>query len=274
MPAPTQHDLRHLAEARAALAAVTPDIVRVIRHSAHEGRVLGHWGTGEVAAHLSHVIRLDTDAIAGRVLPPAELHPAGVADVTDAELAADPERDPDALAARVETLMQDFLAASEAPADDHVSWLGGVRLPASAVACHLLEEVLVHGFDLARPTNQQWSIRPAHAALSIVGAVAPIVTAAGPTAFLRSRRAAEFRARVEVRLRGHDRLAIVFDNGLTIEPGARGPFDAHVSVDPASMLLLLLNRVSRRPLLLRGKIVVWGRRPWQVARMTSMITPP
>ena len=271
---PTQHNLRHLDDARAALATVAPDLVRLVRRSAHVGPVLGHWGTAEVAAHLSHVIRLDTDAVAGRVLPSATLTPKGVATVTDAELAADPERGHDALADRIELLLQDFLAAAEAPADEHVTWLGGIRLPASAVACHLLEEVLVHGYDLATETTRDWTIAPAHAALVVVGAVAPIITAAGATAFVNPRRAAGFQARLDVRLRGHDRLTITFDNGLTIGGEATGPVDAHVSADPASMLLLLLNRVRPAHLVLRGKVAVWGRRPWRVPQLMGAITPP
>jgi hypothetical protein len=225
------------------------------------------------------VIRLDGDALAGRLLPPAELRPAAVATVTDAELAADPERDPVALADRVEAQLADFLAATERPVIETVTWLGGVRLPASAVMCHLLEELLVHGFDIARAGGQPWPIDPAHAALAIVGAAAPIVTAAGPTAFVNPRHADGFQARFDIRLRGHARFAVAFDDdGLTIdvEPQSNGggPVDAHVSADPAAMLLLMLNRVKPAPLALRGKVIVWGRRPWQVARMVSAMLPP
>jgi hypothetical protein len=272
------HDVRHWTEARTAVAQLAPSFVRLVRESAPVGPVLGHWGTGEIAAHVSHVIRLDGDALAGTPLPPAELRPAAVAGVTDAELAADSERDPTALAERIEAQLAEFLAGTERPTVESVTWLGGVQLPASAVMCHLLEELLVHGYDLATAGRRSWPIAPAHAALAIVGAAAPIVTAAGPTAFVDPRHASGFRARFDIRLRGQERFTVEFDNGLTIRAGSQAgnerPVDAHISVDPAAMLLLMLNRVKPGPLALRGKVIVWGRRPWRVPRMVSAMMPP
>lgn len=273
-----QHDPRHWNEARAAIADLAPALVRVVREGAPVGRVLGHWGTGEIAAHVSHVIRLDGDSLSGRLLPPAELRPAAVATVTDAELAADPERDPVVLAERLEAQLADFLACTESPVIETVSWLGGVRLPASAVMCHLLEELLVHGFDLARAGGRPWPIAPSQAALAIVGAAAPIVTAAGRTAFVNPKHATGFRARFDIRLRGQEGFVVEFDEGLTIRVGAEAddgrPVDAHISADPGAMLLLMLNRVKPAPLALRGKVIVWGRRPWRVPRMVAAMMSP
>jgi hypothetical protein len=263
-----------LTDARTAIAAITPSFVRLVRESAHDGPVVGHWGTGDVACHVSHVITADTEALAGRPPPPTELTPPAVAVLTDAMLADDPERDAGVLADRIEALLADFLAVNDTPASEQVTWLGDVRLPASAVACHLLEELLVHGFDLATATNGAWTIAPAHAALAIAGAAVPIVTAAGPMAFVNPNRAQGFRARFDVRLRGHQRFIFVFDDGMTIEDDTSEPVDAHVSADPVSMLLLMLRRVSAPRAILGGKITVWGRRPWRLRRMLTVMTPP
>jgi hypothetical protein len=262
-----------LADARAAIAAITPSIVRLVRESAHDGPVLGHWGTADVACHVCHVISGDTDALAGRPLPMAELTPKAVAVLTDEMLAADPERDLGALADRVETLLADFLEVSRAPVSEEVVWLGGIRLPASAAACHLLEELLVHGFDMATPTKGAWKIAPAHAALAIAGAAVPIVNAAGSLA-VHPKRGRGFRARFDVRLRGHQRFTFAFDDGLTISDDTSGPFDAHLSADPVAMLLLMLGRVRPAQALVGGKIAIWGRRPWRLRRMLTVMTHP
>jgi hypothetical protein len=202
------------------------------------------------------------------------LTPAAVAVLTDAMLAADPERNLGVLADRVETLLADFLAVSNAPVSEQVTWLGDIRLPASAVACHLLEELLVHGFDLATPTNGAWTIAPAHAALAIAGAAVPILAAASPTAFVHPKRARGFRARFDVRLRGHQRFTFVFDDGLTIGDNTSEPVDAHLSANPVSMLLLMLGRISPTRAILGGKITAWGRRPWRLRRMLNVMTHP
>jgi len=264
----------HLTDACTAIAAITPSFVRLVRESAHDGPAIGHWGIGEVACHVSHVITADTAALAGQPPPTTELTPAAVAVLTDAMLGDDPERDVAVLADRIEALLADFLAVSDAPASGEVTWLGDTRLPASAVACHLLEELLVHGYDMATATNGAWTIAPAHAALAIAGAAVPIVTAAGPKAFVDPKSAQGFRARFDVRLRGHQRFTFVFDDGLTIEDDTSEPVDAHVSADPVAMLLLMLGRVSAARAILGGKITAWGRRPWRLRGMLSVMRPP
>lgn len=264
----------HLAEARTAIAEVGPALVRLVRESAPDGPAVGRWRVGDVALHVCQAFGVDTDALAGRPLPHTALNPAAVAAMNDAVQAADRERDLDVLADRMERLLAEFLAVSAAPAGDEVTWLDGVRLPASAAACHLLEELLVHGYDMAAPAKRPWPIAPAHAALAVTGAVVPIVAAADPQAFVRPGRAEGFRARCDVRVRGHDRFTFVFDDGLKVEPPSSQPVDAHVAIDPVPLLLLLLRRMSRRQALVRGRAVVWGRRPWRLGRMMTMITPP
>lgn len=270
-------------EARAAIAAVAPDFVRLVRQSADVrpvGPAVGTWTPGDVASHVRLVVEVDTDALAGRRLPGTPLRPPAVAAMNDAALAADPERDMGVLADRIEALLAEFLTVSGAPVSEEVTWLGGARLPASAVACHLLEELLVHGFDLATATGREWTIAPAHAALAIIGAVVPIVNGADPMAFVDPERALGFRARVEVRLRGHERFTFVFDDGMRIADGRstaagiRGPVDVHVSASPVSMLLLVLGRVRAPQAVLRGQVLAWGRRPWRLRRALSLMTPP
>ena len=264
----------HLAEARIAIAAIAPKFVRLVREGAPTGPVIGHWEMGDLACHVSQAIKVDTDALAGRPLPVAELNPAAVAAANEDMLATDPERNLDVLADRIEAQLQDFLALSEASESDEVTWLADVRLPASAVACHLLEELLVHGFDIARATKQEWTIAPEHAALAIAGAVLPIVNAAGPMAFVKPERAQGFRARLDVLLRGHQRLTFAFDDGFTFREDDSGPVDVHVSADPAAMLLFMLGRLSVPQAVLGGKFMAWGRRPWRLRRMMTVIAPP
>jgi uncharacterized protein (TIGR03083 family) len=235
---------------------------------------LGAWRVGEVACHLSHVFRVDTDALAGRPVPVTELRPDAVAAMNEAQLAADPQRDPAALAERIETLLGEFLEVSRAPAADPVTWLDDVRIPASVAACHLLVEVLVHGWDIATTGGRAWEIAPHHAALALMGAGGPILNAAGPQAFVNRKRAQGFRARFDIRLRGQGRVSFDFDDGFRVGGPTRGPVDASVSAEPSAALLLMLGRVSVARLALQGKVFAWGRRPWLLRRALAVITPP
>ncbi|WP_160148939.1 maleylpyruvate isomerase N-terminal domain-containing protein [Amycolatopsis alkalitolerans] len=263
-----------LAEACAALREVVPSLVALVRSVPDAGSTaIGTWTVGDTAAHLSHAFRFDTDAAAGRPIPEATVTTAGMAKLNAQLLAEDAERDPALLADRIRALAREFDGVVSRAAT--VDWLQGVRLPPSAVACHLLEECLVHGHDIARATGRPWPIRRAHALLAIEGAAFPLIGALPPTAFVNQQKAASFRGRFDLRLRGGGRTSMVFDRGsLTLEAGCAGDADAHICADPVALMLVFIGRQGIERPLLGGKLAAWGRRPWKLARMLSAISPP
>lgn len=265
-----------LAEARAAVGEVVPPLARLVRNiSDPNAPAVGTWSAGEVAAHLTHVLAGDGDAIAGRPLPSVSVTRADIAELTAQFLDDDPERDPTVLADRIEELGREFDAVAAASRAASVDWLGGAVLPPSAVACHLLEECLVHGHDIATATGQRWPIQRRHALLAIEGGALQIIAALPPSAFINQRKAGSFRARVEVRLRGGGRNRLVIEDGSqTIVPGGGRDVDAHISADPAAFLLVLMGRAARWKPLVTGKVAVWGRRPWKLVRMFDVLSGP
>src|SRR2546430_453234 len=167
-----------------AIDEVLPRFAELVRRNpAVTATAIGSWTLPEVACHVSHVIEADTDALARRELPFVELSPQAVAVMTEAMLVADPERDVTVLADRINALGSIFLELRASPPTGPVTWVGGTQLPPSGVACHLLEELLVHGHDVAKAARAQWRIEPAHAAPAIVGAALPII-AASPESWL------------------------------------------------------------------------------------------
>jgi mycothiol maleylpyruvate isomerase-like protein len=265
-----------LADARAALQEVVPSLIALVRNiSDPNAASVGTWGVADVAAHLSHVFRLDADAIAGRPIPSTIVNTAGVAELNARMLAEDEERDPAVLADRIDVLAKEFDDVASRATADTVSWLQGARMSPSAVACHLLEECLVHGHDIARATGLSWSIHSRHALLVVEGGVLPLIAALPPTAFVNQERSGSFRACVELCLRGGGRTLLVLDDGsLTLGSDARRPVDAHISTDPAALMLTFLGRQGIAKPLLMGKLAVWGRRPWKLARALGAMSPP
>lgn len=265
-----------LAQARAALRDVVARLVTLVRSvpDANSGSV-GTWTVGDVAAHLSHVFRFDTDAVAGRPVPEAMVTAAGMAEVNAKLLAEDGERDPAVLADRIGTLANAFDDVASRSQADTVDWLQGTRLQPSAVACHLLEECLNHGHDIARATGRPWPIERHHALLAVEGAVLPLIAALPPTAFVNQEKARSFRARFELRLRGGEPTVMVFDRGsLTLDAGRARDVDAHISADPAALMLVFIGRQEIWKSLLGGKLAAWGPRPWKLPRMLTAINPP
>jgi hypothetical protein len=264
-----------LADARAALREVVPELVRLVRSIPDpNAAAVGTWRVGDVAAHVSHVCGADTDALAGRTLPAVTVSTASVAELTAAMLADDSERDPAVLADRIGALADAFDEIAAHCEADTVTWLGGARLAPSAVACHLLEEFLVHGHDIARASGRPWPIQRRHARLAIEGAALPII-AALPTAFVNAEKAGSFRARIDVRLRGGGGAQLVFDGGSLLVDAADGrTADAHLSADPTALLLFLLGRQGIWKPLLTGKATGWGRRPWKLLQLRDVMSPP
>jgi hypothetical protein len=265
-----------LTQARAALRDVVPHLVTLVRNVPDTNSAsVGAWTVGDVAAHLSHVFRFDTNALAGRPMPEAMVTAAGMAEVNATMLAEDGQRDPAVLADRIDTLAHDFDDIASRSRAGTVDWLQGVRLPPSAVACHLLEECLIHGHDIARATGRPWPIRRHHALLAVEGGVLPLIGALPPTAFVNQEKAGSFRARVGLRLRGGIRTVMVFDRGsLTLDTASACDVDAHISADPAALMLVFIGRQGIAKPLLGGKLTAWGRRPWQLTRMLAAVNPP
>jgi hypothetical protein len=258
-----------------AIATVLPRFTDVLRRNRTvTAHAIGAWTFPDVACHISHVIEKDTDALTGRALPEVELSPAAVGVATNDMLAEDPERDPAALADRIDKLGGAFLELGVDPPTAPISWIGGTPLPPYAVACHLLEELLVHGHDLATAARTRWPIERAHAALAITGAAVPIMSAS-PQSWVRPGSNPDLHARVEFRLRGHGAFVLALDNGLKVEmPPADVRADAYLSADPAALLLVMLARRSKWAASVRGQIVAWGRRPTALFTLFGNVVPP
>ncbi|MFD8379621.1 maleylpyruvate isomerase N-terminal domain-containing protein [Streptomyces sp. NPDC059679] len=265
-----------MAQARAALRDVVPRLVALVRSAPDANAAsVGTWTVGDVAAHLSHVFHFDTNAVAGRPILEAMVTKTGMAGVNAKMLAEDGERDPAVLADRIDMLANEFDDVASRARAATVTWLQGVGLPPSAVACHLLEECLIHGHDIAKATGRPWSIQRDHALLAVEGAVLPLIGALPPTAFLNQEKAGSFRARFELRLRGGERATMNFDRGsLTLDAGCARDVDAHISADPSALMLVFIGRQGIWKPLLEGKLTAWGRRPWELARMLTVISPP
>jgi len=265
-----------LVQARAALRDVLPRLVALVRSVPDANAAsVGTWTVGDVAAHLSQAFRADIDAIAGRPVPEAIVTKAGIAEATAKLLAEDGERDPAVLADRIEALAGEFDAVASRSRSATVEWLQGIRLPPSAVAGHLLEECLVHGHDIAKATGRPWPIRRQHALLAIDYFAVPLLAALPPTAWVDQERAGSFRARIELRVRGGRRTLMVLNDGsLTLDAGPAREVDARISADPAAFLLVFIGRQGIWKPILEGKLAAWGPRPWKLARMFTVMSPP
>ena len=280
------------AGAREALADEVDRVTALLRSARRpDAPALGRWSVAEVAVHLSQAFLIVPGLAAGDLRAALEAAPglAGgdgdsllgdlwdLGGVTMRGVESDPERDLATLADRIDERATRFLAATAGQADsDPRPWLvKGTSLPLAALTCHLLNETIVHGYDLARAERRRWAIPALHARQVLEGFLIPVFRAVGPRAMLDQARAAGFRATYDLRLRGGGRYFFVLDDGvLTIEEPSSRPVDCRVSAEPVAFLLVGWGRRSQWSAIATGALTAWGRKPWLGMRFRSLMRNP
>jgi uncharacterized protein (TIGR03083 family) len=263
------------AAAQSAVASCAARLTALLRSAPRpRAPALGEWDVTDLAAHFSHSV----DGVAamakggGSLLEDISQLPM----LTGALVRGESERDLGAIADRIDSSVADLLSVvRSAPADDLRAWLvRGVELPVSALTCQVLNDLVIHGHDLATASRRPWPIERAHAALALRGFLLPVMDRLGRSV-VDQEAAAGLRACVEVRLRGGGTAFLHFDHGdLSIGASPRWSVDCHLSVDPAAFLLVAWGRRSQWPAILRGQLVAWGRRPWLGVELRAMLKNP
>ncbi|MCA1682059.1 MAG: hypothetical protein LC700_02785 [Actinobacteria bacterium] len=78
---------------------------------------------------------------------------------------------------------------------------------------HLLNETVMHGYDIAQAAGCPWRIESVHAAMVLGRFIVPVLQALDSRAMVNAAKAAGLRASYDVRIRGGDRFHFLFDDG-------------------------------------------------------------
>lgn len=252
---------------------------------------VGTWTLGDVAMHLSQAWLVVPCLARGDLSPVYDLLPAlagssesgslipdlmSLDQLTGSAVGADPERDPAALADRIEQRAEAYLAdCAAASADESRAWLvEGSRLRLSNLTGHLLNETVMHGYDIATAAGVPWRLVPEHAGLVLGRFIMPVINAVDPASLVHAK-AAGVRVRYDLRIRGADRFRMVFDQGtVQVLPPSGEPVDCHISADPVAFLMVIWQRQSQWSAIAQGKLMAWGRKPWMGLRLRSFLLNP
>lgn len=262
-------------EARRAVAAMGARVSALVRCLNHPDRVaLGTWTTTDVAVHLSHAVDIVTSMARGT--SPMSDDIWDLMKLMPMLVTGESERDLGAIATRMDASVAALLAVlRDTPDNPPRQWVvNGVDFPLSTIASHALNELVVHGGDLARADGAPWPVERAHAALVLRGFVFPVMGALRK-AMVDQERAAGVKATYHVALRGGGDVYLRFDDGdLTVTDTAPGPVDCHLSVDPAAFLAVAWARTTQWPPILKGKLLAYGRKPWLGLKLRSLLRNP
>ena len=274
-------ELRTVAGRMQTLLAAVPDPTK---------HAVGAWNIAETAVHLTHawgglpmLARRDLPALRAAVPPSVRDRlgrPSGamlssfdeLAPWTADAVAAEPERDLARIAAtiaeRAEYFFSDDFAAEMAADPSPRPWiLDGVIVAPATFGCHVLNESLVHGSDIAHASGRPWPIDPHAAACVIRGFLLVVLSqahshnpGAGPQFC------------IDLRLVGDRRVFIVKDDaGMRMEEPSARKVDVHLRVDPVSLLLMIWKRRGIPALVARGRLTLWGPRPFAAFKLLDLI---
>ncbi|MFJ8917095.1 maleylpyruvate isomerase N-terminal domain-containing protein [Amycolatopsis sp. NPDC102389] len=249
-----------------------------------DAMVTADWTVAETVAHVAMIAKMYTALVCPDSVPLLDARGQSQVEKTTVDtvsvlnglvLRDFPERDLGVLVTGLLADIEEVLRVTEdADPATLVEWLGESKVPLAGVLAHLVNELQIHGWDIARALKLPWTIPPADAALFfdlfLVGVLSHDIghlldTGESP----RERRIA-----VAFRSAYTSPVVLVLHRGrVTVEePG--GPVDARISFDPPSLNLMLFHRVGKVRSALTGKIVVGGRRPWLLPAFLRVVRLP
>lgn len=252
---------------------------------------LGEWSVADVAVHLSqawiavpglakddlreiHALLPDTRASGPSLIP--DLWSLG--DVTKDGVRAERERDLSELANRIEQRALAYLDTHGRGSDPVGTrpWLvHGTEVAPITLTCHLLNETMVHGWDIATADGRSWDIPGAAAALVFDGFLVPAIQALGPRDMVNQESAAGLQATFEVRVKGGGRHVFAFDDGaLSLKASSDRPVDCIIDADPAALLLVVWGREDQATAIRQRKLVPSGPKAHLAPRLRSLMRNP
>lgn len=247
-------------------------------------RATADWSVADTVAHVATLTRIgaalvdsDLDGLpfpgVGRLMEATIVDT--VADFNEVLLQQFTERDPRALTPMVRADIDQIWRATETRDPDRaVPWLGGSEVPLAGVLAHLLNELQIHGRDIARSTRSPWTV-PAREAAPFFESFLVGVTRHGYGRLLDGHGPAP-KGRVTVEFRSEYTTPVMMamnDGFVTIEEPVGAP-DVRLGFDPTTLNLVLFGRVSRPRAVLTGKVTVRGRRPWVLPAFLRIVRLP
>jgi hypothetical protein len=143
-------------------------------------------------------------------------------------------------------------------------WLGEARLTLAGMHAHMVNELLIHGNDIARAVKVPWAMPAQDAALFFDLFTVGMASGQKGRLLDGSKRPLQRRIAVEFRSGYTTPVTLVVRDGqLTAEPPGPGA-DAWVRFDPATLNMAMFGRISKAQAILTRKIIIGGRRPWLV----------
>lgn len=270
--------------ARAALRSSADAFLELLKGDSAAAMATKDWTVADTAAHvtgiaLMYVTLVDEDVPS---LPIPGL--AEMVDQTTVDTVADlnafvlrhfPERDTANLAAALDYAVGAILDATrDVPAATPVPWLGESLVTIAGMVAHLVNELLVHGRDIAIALRRPWVIPEDHAGLYWELFFVGMLGLGHGSLLDTNARMPGRRIAVSFRSAHAAPSTIVLENGHVRVASDDEPYDVRVTFRPAGFNLMMFGRVGTLAAALRRDVVVGGPRPWLLRPFLRIVHMP
>ena len=271
--APPREVLRNVCSRVADLIASIDDMDRPVP---------GHgWTVGQVAAHMILATRGNAASMAGDVdqllqfVPDTDGYADRMAGMNKNAIAAEPVRDATSASLALREAVSAFLnQAEQQSADDTVPtpWYApGASLSVDVDTRWLVGHLLNHALDIASGLGREWPLAKDEVLVAI-----PSIHALMPRT-VDAMAARHVKATFCVRVRGGDTVGIRIRDGA-VDLASWGTWDVRpdctISAEPIAYFLVAYGRVSQWPLIARGRLLSYGRKPWLAFRFRGLFVNP
>jgi hypothetical protein len=248
-----------LTAARTALSEMSQKVTGLIRALPDSSVPVpgSDWTVRDTAIHLVQGGRVYAELATGAPSPAADWNKETFATMAAEFIADIPETDPGKLAAMVGDAYDAFLEATAGrPGEQEVQYHGGLTYHLAGLACVLLGEPIIHGYDMATALRQPWPIDPVHAQLVLYGYSPLYAQVVNPAT------TAGLNAAYGIEVRGVGSMTVSFVDGhYQLAEAISGPVDCEISADPVAFLLVGCGRLSRFEAAAVGLLTFGGAQP-------------
>lgn len=272
---------------RAAVKDCAERFTRLVTAADPNAMATADWTVMDTAAHVTGIAWHNTAAVVSDDLPgPIAGMKEQILSTTVENIHAGmntvifnnyPERDPQQVTRRLRASIDEALdLTADADPARTVTWLGGSKLPLAGIFAHMINELMIHGRDIARAPGVRapWEIPQEYAALFFELFLVEIIRNGVGNVLDDGNPIRQGRIAVEFRSAYTEPVTIVLDSGeVWIEEPSRDN-DVRVFFEPTAMNLVLFHRVSRPRAALTGSLRVWGRRPWLLGPFLRKVRMP
>ncbi len=227
------------------------------------------WTVGDAAAHLVISQQLAKDLLKGVKSPYGDGKINAFAEVNDKLLLKFTNRNGKSLADQFKENTQSFLDESKALPASHSLQTHFGAMDLIDLLRYCLTHLLMHSSDIAIALKKPIPVNSKRVEL-----ILPFFKN-GMVKRYDKEKAKEINLSIDMNIKNVSRFTIACHQGnVTVENKIPESVDCHILVDPVIFFLVATGIVPLWKPLLKGKIIVWGQKPWLTLKLKTLFPNP